>query len=255
MSQSGEFHIDPVSQFAVHPLVHFNVGGVDLSYTNSALYMTIAVLVISALLFLAGQRKLIPSRMQSFGEIAYNSVLRIVRDNGGEEAVAYLPLVFSVFAIVLTGNLLGMIPGSFTYTSHIIVTLTLAVTIFTFITLLGFVKHGSHFLHRFIPPGVPKVMVPMIFALELFSYLVRPITLAVRLFANMLAGHMMLKVFAYFVVGLMTSGSVIYMSLASLPFALTVALIALEFLVACLQALIFTILTCVYLRDALVIEH
>jgi F-type H+-transporting ATPase subunit a len=148
-----------------------------------------------------------------------------------------------------------MIPGAFTYTSHIAVTLALAGVLFIGITILGFVLHGWHFVARFLPPGVPLVLAPMIFILEVISYLVRPFTLAIRLFANMLAGHMVLKVFAYFALGLITSGSIGYMAIGVLPLIVNVAIIALEFFVAGLQAFIFTILTCVYLRDALVIEH
>ncbi len=256
MAEEGSFHIDPISQFAINPLFELNIGGFNLAYTNSSLYMTIAVALIGLFFLIASKhRDLIPNRMQSAAEMAYEGIAGIVRENAGPEGMKYFPLVFAIFFLVLLGNILGMIPGSFTYTSHIIVTLTMAVALFIFITLLGFSIHGTHFLSRFLPPGVPKVMAPMIFLLELFSYLVRPITLAVRLFANMMAGHMVLKVFAYFALGLLTSGSITLMAFGLVPLLVNVALIALELFVAGLQALIFTILTCVYLRDALVIEH
>ena len=255
MSEAG-FHIDPVSQFKVTTLLPFSMGGFDLGYTNAALYMTLAVVAIALFFFVAGRSvHLIPSRLQALAELGYESVANMVKDNAGEEGMRYFPAIFALFFLVLIGNLIGMIPGSFTFTSHIIVTITLALTLFTLITILGFVRHGLHFFSRFLPPGVPWPMVPFIFSLELLSYLVRPFTLAVRLFANMMAGHMVLKVFAYFALGLMTSGSIGLMLLGAVPLAMNVALIALEFFVAGLQAMIFTILTCVYLRDALVIEH
>lgn len=250
------FHIDPVSQFAVKPLVELHLGGLNLSYTNSSLFMTVAVALIGLFFFLAGKhREMVPNRLQAAAEMSYESIANIVRENAGAEAMRFFPLIFSIFFIVLFGNLLGMIPGAFTFTSHISVTFTLAGLLFVFITILGFVKHGTHFAGRFLPPGVPMAIAPMIYILELISYLVRPFTLAVRLFANMMAGHMVLKVFAYFALGLLTSGSIGLMALGFVPLLVNVALIALEFFVAGLQALIFTILTCVYLRDALVIEH
>lgn len=252
----GTFHIDPVSQFAIRPLWEIHVGGLDLSYTNSSLYMTIGVAIVSLIFLLAARRRgLVPTRLQAATELMHDGVASMLRDNAGSDTARFMPLIFAVFFTVLMGNLLGMIPGSFTYTSHISVTFALAFGLFLFITLLGIVRHGLHFFSRFLPPGVPKVMVVPIVFLELLSYFIRPVTLAVRLFANMLAGHMVLKVFAYFVVGLVSSGSIGIMLIGSLPLALNAAMIALELFVAVLQAMIFTILTCVYLRDALVIEH
>lgn len=256
MATEGEFKIDPISQFAIKPLFDLNIAGYNLAYTNSALYMTLAVALIAAFFLLAGKsRDLIPTRLQAAGEMAYEGIANMVRENAGPEAMRYFPAIFALFFLVLFGNLLGMIPGAFTFTSHIVVTFTLAIVLFTLITILGFAKHGWHFVSRFVPPGVPMLMAPFIFLLEVLSYLVRPFTLAVRLFANMMAGHMVLKVFAYFAVGLITSGSLGLMAFGIIPIAMNVALIALEFFVAVLQTLIFTILTCVYLRDALVIEH
>jgi F-type H+-transporting ATPase subunit a len=250
------FHVDPVSQFAIKPLIDFSIGGVNLSYTNSSLYMTISVLVLLAFFGLASKgRQLVPSRLQMAAELAYSKMLGLVQENVGPDALRYFPLIFSVFFMVLVGNLLGMIPGAFTYTSHIAVTLMMAMSLFILITIMGIAKHGLHFFSKFMPPGVPMLMAPLIVVLELISYLVRPFTLAVRLFANMMAGHMVLKLFAYFTLGLITSGSAGLMALGLLPLIMNTALIALEFFVAGLQAFIFTILTCVYLRDALVIEH
>ncbi len=252
----GAFPIDPVSQFAIRPLLEIRVGSIDLSYTNSSLYMTIGVAIVLLFFILAARgRDLVPTRLQAAAELLHGGVSAMLNDNAGPDAARFMPLVFAVFFTVLMGNLLGMIPGGFTYTSHISFTFALALALFVFITLLGIVRHGGHFFSRFLPPGVPTAMVVPIVFLELLSYFIRPVTLAVRLFANMLAGHMVLKVFAYFVVGLVTSGSVGVMLIGSLPLALNAAMIALELFVAVLQAMIFTILTCVYLRDALVIEH
>ena len=256
MAAEGSFHIDPISQFAIHPLFELNIGGLNLAYTNSSLFMTIAVLFIGLFFYAAGKnRDMVPGRLQAAAEMAHESIAAIVRENAGPEGMKYFPLIFAIFFLVLLGNILGMVPGAFTFTSHIAVTFTMAIVLFVFITGLGFALHGLHFLGRFLPPGVPRVMAPMIFLLELFSYLVRPVTLSVRLFANMMAGHMVLKVFAYFALGLLTSGSIGLMAFGLVPLLVNVALIALELFVAGLQALIFTILTCVYLRDALVIEH
>lgn len=251
-------HIDPISQFSIQPILPLSLGGFDLTYTNSSLYMTIG-LVLLTVFFLLGARLtekgLVPTRFQMAVELAYRNLSNLVRNNVGADAMQHFPLIFTVFCIVFMGNMLGMIPGSFTYTSHIIVTFTLAAFLFILITALGIAKHGMHFFGKFMPPGVPLVMAPLIVVLELISYLVRPFTLAVRLFANMMAGHMVLKLFAYFTLGLVTSGSVGLTLLGGLPLIMNIALIALEFFVAGLQAFIFTILTCVYLRDALVIEH
>lgn len=256
MAENGQFHIDPVSQFEIRPLVEFSIGGYNLAYTNSSLYMTIGVALVALFFFLASQgRSLIPTRLQAAAEMAYSGVASLVKENAGEEAMRFFPLVFAIFFTVLMGNVMGMIPGSFTYTSHISITLALSLSLFVFITVLGFVLHGTHFFSKFLPPGVPKPMIVPIVFLEMLSYFIRPVTLAVRLFANMLAGHMVLKVFAYFAVGLVTSGSVGIMLLGAVPLLLNSAMFALELFVAVLQALIFTILTCVYLRDALVIEH
>lgn len=256
MAAEGHFHIDPISQFIVFPIWEIHIAGYNLSYTNASLFMTIGVVLVIGFFLLASRgSNLRPSRFQAAAEVLYGAVLSMLKDGAGDEAMRFLPLAFSIFFTVLMGNLLGMIPGSFTYTGQIVYTFALALSIFTFITILGFVIHGKHFLHRFLPPDVPAVMVVPIVFLELLSYFIRPLTLAVRLFANMLAGHMVLKVFAYFVVGLVTAGSGLSILIGFVPLLLNAGMLGLELFVAVLQAMIFTILTCVYLRDALVIDH
>jgi F-type H+-transporting ATPase subunit a len=186
---------------------------------------------------------LVPGRLQSVVELAYEFVASMIRENAGKEGMAYFPAIFTLFMFVLFGNLLGMIPGSFTYTSHIIVTFALAATVFVGVTVIGFVKHGAHYLSLFVPRGAPKGILPLLVPIEVISYCVRPISLSVRLFVNMVAGHTMLKVFAGFAVALGVLGIA--------PLAVTVAITGLEFVIAFLQAYIFTVLTCIYLNDAL----
>lgn len=230
-----------------------DIGGVDLSFTNSALAMTAAVAVGSAVLVSAGKKQLIPGRMQAFGELMYNFVAGMVRDNAGAHAKPYFAIIFSVFTFVLFGNVLGMIPGGFAFTSHIAVTFSLAAALFVFVTALGFAKHGLHFFHLLLPPGVPVLLAPLMVIVEFISYMARPISLSVRLFANMLAGHILLHVFCGFV-GLLGAIEVLHgfgYVFGLLPLALGVALTALEFFVALLQAYIFALLTCIYLHDAL----
>ncbi|PZQ44271.1 MAG: F0F1 ATP synthase subunit A, partial [Micavibrio aeruginosavorus] len=190
---------NPIHQFEIQPLVPFTLGGVDLSFTNSALWMTIGVVTSIGLLTVAMSKKsLVPTRGQLVAEGLYKFIASLVRDNVGEKGMNYFPLVFTLFIVVLFGNLLGMIPGSFTYTSHIAVTGVLALIIFFVVTIMGFVNHGLHFLQLFCPPGVPLWLAPLIIPIEIISYLSRPITLSLRLFINMLAGHLMVKVIAGF---------------------------------------------------------
>jgi len=237
--------MNPLHQFEIKKLFEMSLCGYDISFTNSALFMVIAVLVVSFFFLLATRKNYkIPNRLQALVEIMYNFVADTVKDNAGKEGMKYFPLVFSVFFFVLTGNLLGMIPYSFTYTSHIIVTFGLAVMVFLFVTVLGFCIHGLKFFKLFCPEGVPAFLTPIIIPIEIFSYLSRPISLSIRLFANMTAGHSMLKVFAGFSVSL-------GVLLGIFPLALNVLLIGFEFFVACIQAYIFTVLTCVYLNDAI----
>ncbi|MCD8562536.1 MAG: F0F1 ATP synthase subunit A [Alphaproteobacteria bacterium] len=246
---------DPIHQFQIFPIIPLYVGDMDLSYTNSSLWMTIAAVTSSAFLIFATQKKaLVPGRVQVFAEMLYEFVAGMIRENTGPEGRRYFPIIFTLFMVVLMGNVLGLLPYSFTYTSHIIVTAILAFMIFLMVTILGFVNHGTHFLSLFSPPGVPFALKLFIVPIEILSFMIRPVTLSVRLFANMLAGHLMLKVFAGFstMMALMGFGGV----LAGLvPMIFNVALYALELLVALMQAYIFAILSSIYLKDTLDLHH
>jgi F-type H+-transporting ATPase subunit a len=245
----GGLAIDPMHQFEIHRIIHLNLFGLDLSFTNSALFMLIAIAVISWLLIYGmRERALVPGRLQSVAELSYEFVANMVRENTGREGMQYFPFIFSLFIFILVLNMLGMVPYSFTVTSHIIVTFGLAVMVFFFVLIVGFIKNGPGFLMLFVPKGVPTALLPLITVLEVFSFLIRPISLSVRLFANMMAGHMMLKVFAAFVVGLGILGG-------WAPLLFMVAFTGLEVLVAFLQAFVFTVLTCIYLNDALHMHH
>lgn len=244
--------MDPLHQFHINPIVQIGVGQYDLSFSNSALSMALAVIVVYGLMA-AGIRRgsLVPGRAQALAETFYEFVASMVRENAGHEARPYLPFVFTIFMFILFGNLIGMVPGAFTFTSHIIVTFSLALVVFVFVTLLGLVRHGLHFFTLFMPHGVPMYMAPILVPIELISYFSRPISLSVRLFANMMAGHTMLKVFAGFAVmlgaGLGTTGYAVGL----LPVIINVALVGFEIMVAFLQAYVFSMLTCLYIRDAL----
>lgn len=241
---------NPLEQFVIKPIVPLHVGGVDISFTQSAAWMGVAVVCTTLLMVLSMRGKaMVPGRWQNVAEMLYEFVFGMVRDNLGDEARKYFPFVFSIFMIVLMGNLLGMVPYSFTYTSHIIVTGALALAVFFLATLVGIVRHGLHFFSLFLPKGVPLVMAPLIVAIEVISYLSRPISLSVRLFANMVAGHTMLKVFAGFSVAML--GVTAGFALGILPLLVNVALIGLEIMIAFIQAYVFAILTCIYLKDAI----
>lgn len=246
---------NPIHQFEIQPLVPFSIGGVDLSFTNSALWMTVGVVLsLSLLTFAMRKKSLVPTRGQLVAEGLYKFISGMVRDNVGEKGMGYFPFVFTLFMIVLLGNLLGMIPGSFTFTSHIAVTGVLALIIFAVVTVMGFVKHGLHFLQLFCPPGVPLWIAPLIIPIEIISYLSRPITLSLRLFINMLAGHLMVKVIAGFSV--MMIGAGVAGMLGSLgPMLFNVLLIGFEVFVAFVQAYVFALLTCIYLRDTVELAH
>jgi F-type H+-transporting ATPase subunit a len=234
----------PLEQFEIKPIIPIEIGGVDVSFTNSSLWMTIAVVVAGGTLAIAaGRGAMVPGRLQTVAELLYEFIAGLIKETIGAQGRKYFPIIFTVFAFVLTGNLLGMIPYSFTFTSHIIVTFAMAIVIFIAVTVLGFVKHGMHFFTFFVPPGTPLVMYPLMIPIEILSYLSRPISLAVRLFANMMAGHILLKVIAGFVAAMGVFGI--------LPLALVVALTGLELIIAFLQAYVFTILTCLYINDAL----
>ena len=235
----------PLTQFEIKTLVPMKLGEIDVSFTNSSTFMVLTVLTVCAFLLISMRRaQLVPGRWQSIAELSYVFIANLVRDTVGSEGRAYFPFIFTVFMFVLFGNMWGMIPYSFTFTSHIIVTFAMALVIFIGVTLIAIAKHKMHFFSFFMPPGVPMYMAPLLIPIEIISYLSRPISLSVRLFANMLAGHTLLKVFAGFVISLgIVAGW--------LPLAFIVALTGLEIVIAFLQAFVFAILTCLYLNDAL----
>jgi F-type H+-transporting ATPase subunit a len=243
---------DPISQFQIKNLVPLGeVGGVEFAFTNSAAFMIGAVIVtVGGLVLATAGRALVPGRVQSVAEVTYEFVADMVRSSAGEEGMKFFPLVFALFSFILVLNMFGMIPGLFTVTSHIVITALLALLVFFTVLGYGLYRHGVKFFRLFVPSGIPIVIMPLIVMIEVMSFLSRPISHSVRLFANMLAGHITLKVFAGFVVMLGGLGAVGWAG-ALLPLALTTALIALEFLVAFLQAYVFAILTCIYLNDAL----
>jgi len=243
---------DPISQFQIKKIATLGtVGGQEIAFTNSALFMLIAVAAVSLLMIGATSRRaVIPGRMQSVAELTYEFVADMLRSSAGKEGMKFFPLVFTLFTFVLFANMVGMIPGSFTVTSHIIVTALLAIIVFLTVLIYGFYKNGVKFLKLFVPSGIPIYIMPLIVMIEVISFLSRPLSHSVRLFANVFAGHITLKVFASFVPMLAGLGILGWFG-AVLPLGMTVALTALEFLVAFLQAYVFTILTCIYLNDAL----
>ena len=235
---------NPVEQFKIEPIVPLEIGGVNVSFTNSSLWMVVAVVLVTAFLTLSVKsRALIPGRWQSMAELMYEFVANMIRDNVGSEGRRYFPFIFSLFMFVLFGNLLGMVPYTFTYTSHIIVTFGLAIVIFVGVTLIGFARHGTHYLRMFFPHGAPLATAIILVPIELISYCSRPFSLAIRLFANMTVGHIILKVMAGFVIMLGVYGIA--------PMAFLGGVTVLEFGIALLQAYVFTILTCIYLHDAI----
>lgn len=246
---------DPLHQFVIQPIVPLHPGGVDISFTNSSLWMMLAVIGSTLFLSLAMRRAaLVPGRAQVAAEMLYEFIATMIRTNIGPQGRQYFPLIFTLFMAILMGNLLGMVPYSFTYTSHIAVTAALAVSIFALVVVLGLVRHGVHFLSLFAPPGVPFILYPIIVPLELISFFVRPITLSVRLFANMMAGHLMLKIFAGFSVAMLSLGAGGFF-LALMPMAFNVLLIGFEFMVAMLHAYVFSVLCCIYLKDTVDLHH
>ncbi len=238
----------PLAQFKIKPLIEVPLGdnpAITGDFTNSSMMMIIAVIAISVFLMMGiRKRAMVPGRWQSMTELSYEFIANLIRDTVGAEGRKYFPVIFTLFMFVLFGNMLGMLPYAFTFTSHIVVTFAMALVVFLFVTVLALMKHGMHFFSFFVPPGAPIFMWPLLIPIEIISYLSRPISLSVRLFANMLAGHTLLKVFAGFVVSLGIIGG-------WLPFAFIVALTGLEILIAFLQAYVFTILTCLYINDAL----
>jgi F-type H+-transporting ATPase subunit a len=243
---------DPIHQFEIHKIVSLGqIGGHEIAFTNSALFMAIAVGGIAALLVGASaQRALVPGRMQSIAEMSYEFVANTIESTAGEEGMRFFPLVLSLFMFILVANVVGLIPYTFTVTSHIIITAALALTVFLTVIVYGFYRNGLHFFRLFVPSGIPIYILPLIVFIEVLSFVSRPISHSVRLFANMLAGHITLKVFASFITLLGGLGIAGWLG-AVLPLGLVVALTALELLVAFLQAYVFAILTCIYLNDAI----
>ncbi|WP_439273644.1 F0F1 ATP synthase subunit A [Pseudochrobactrum sp. HB0163] len=241
---------DPIHQFEVSRWIPIDVGGVDLSFTNVSAFMVLTVVTASAFLFLTSAgRGIVPTRLQSVSEMAYEFVAGSLRDSAGSQGMKFFPFVFSLFTFILVANFIGLFPYFYTVTSQIIVTFALALLVIAIVIIYGFFKHGFGFLRLFVPSGVPGIIVPLVVAIEIISFLSRPISLSVRLFANMLAGHITLKVFAGFVVSMASMGA-LGVGGAVLPLIMTVAITALEFLVAFLQAYVFTVLTCMYINDA-----
>ncbi|MEI7804678.1 MAG: F0F1 ATP synthase subunit A [Hyphomicrobiales bacterium] len=243
---------DPIHQFQIVDLVPLGkIGSSEIAFTNSALFMAIAVGGITAFLLGAtSSRRLVPNRMQSMAELSYEFVANTIRSTAGTEGMRFFPFVFSLFMFILTVNLIGLIPYAFTVTTHIVITAALSLSVFITVLVYGFWKNGLHFFNLFVPKGIPIFILPLIVLIEVMSFLSRPISHSVRLFANMLAGHITLKVFASFVT-MLTAYGVFGWAGAVLPLGLTIALTALEMLVAVLQAYVFAILTCIYLNDAI----
>ena len=236
----------PLAQFEIKSLMGADPDVVEFySFTNSSLFMVLGVVLVTLTLTMGIRRgELVPSRLQSVAELSYEFIAHMIRDNVGTEGRKYFGFIFTLFMFVFAGNLLGLVPYSFTYTSHIIVTFAMAAVVFVGVTVIGFVKHGVKFFGFFLPAGVPIFMAPLLIPIEVLSYFTRPVSLALRLFANMTAGHTMLKVFAGFVAPLGIIGGIV-------PLGLVTALTGLELIIAFLQAYVFTILSCVYLNDAL----
>jgi F-type H+-transporting ATPase subunit a len=244
---------DPIHQFRIvefFPVVH--IGHTEIAFTNSAAFMLAAVIVITAFLIIGTAKKsLVPSRLQSAAEISYEFVANTVRSTAGHEGMRFFPFVFTLFMFILTVNFIGLIPFTFTVTSHIIVTAALAITVFLTVLIYGLYRHGFHFFNLFVPKGVPVYILPLIVFIEVLSFVSRPISHSVRLFANMLAGHITLQVFAGFIILMGGAMGAVGWAGGLLPFGMIVILMALETLVAFLQAYVFAILTCIYLNDAI----
>ena len=247
---------DPIEQFEVKEIFPINdVMGMDLGFTNSSAYMVLGVILIVALFgYAATRNSLVPTRLQSVGEMGYEFVAGMVRSTTGEEGLKFFPFVFTLFTFILAANLIGMIPYAFTTTSHIVITGALALLVIAIVIIYGFIKNGFGFFKLFAPSGVPGYIMPLLIPIEVISFLARPITLGMRLFANMLAGHIMLKLLAAFAISLLGAAGAVKL-LAPAPFVLAIAITALEFLVSFIQAYVFALLTCVYLNDALHPHH
>ena len=245
-AETGEKIIDPISQFKIDRLLPLHIGNLDISFTNSALFAVIAV-ALATIMFLLAPRELVPTRLQSAAESIYEFIDNMTHEVLHENARHYFPFVLTLFTFVLFANVIGLIPYAFTVTSHIVITLALALVVFIGATVIGFIRNGAGYLKLFMPSGVPVLLLPLVVVIEIVSYFIRPMSLSIRLFANMMAGHMMLKVMAGFVVMLGIFGV--------LPLVAMIALFGLELLVAALQAYVFALLTCMYLNDAMGVDH
>jgi F-type H+-transporting ATPase subunit a len=246
--------MNPIEQFKITPIVPLHLFGYDVSFTNSSLLMVIALaLIFLVMIVFAAPRAIVPGRLQSVAEVSHEFVAHMVRSTTGEDGMVFFPFVFTLFMFIFAANILGLIPYSFTVTSHLIITVTMALMVFLMVLIVGFAKNGLGFLRLFVPSGVPIWILPFVVPIEVISFFTRPVSHSIRLFANMLAGHITLQVFAGFVVLLLGGG--VWAILSPLPFLFTVALLALELLVAFLQAYVFAMLTCMYLNDALHAGH
>ncbi len=225
-----------------------HIGDLTVSFTNSSAFMVgAAVLIVLFTTLTVRRRELVPGRWQSLAEVSYEFVAGMIRDNVGNEGKPYFPFIFTLFMFILFCNMLGMLPYSFTVTSQIVVTFGLAFVVFIGVTIIGFIKHGFGFFGFFLPTGVPGFLAPLVIPIEVLSYLIRPVSLGLRLFANLTAGHTMLKVFAGFII---TLGS-FYVVPGVIPFSVVVGLTVLELAIAFLQAYVFAVLSCIYLHDAI----
>ena len=243
---------EPIHQFEIKKIFTIgHIGGQEIAFTNSSLFMILSIGVIAALLVGAtSSRSLVPGRLQSVAELSYEFVATTIRSTAGSEGMKFFPLVFSLFMFILVANIIGLVPYTFTVTSHIIITVLLALLGFLTVVVYGFWKNGLKFFKLFVPSGIPIFILPLVVFIEVFSFFLRPISHSVRLFANMLAGHIALKVFAGFIT-LLAGFGIVGLAGAVLPLGMVIALTALELLVAFLQAYVFTILTCIYLNDAI----
>lgn len=242
---SGEKSVDnPLEQFMIKTLIPLRLWEYDLSITNATCFMILATFsIITCQSLSLKRRRIVPSRLQALHELAYEFITETLKENAGKEGLFYVPFIFSIFMFILIANLMGMLPYSFTVTSHIAVTFTLALAVFMLVTIVGFARHGLKFFTLFYPEGVPLAAAPLVVLIEMIAYLIRPFTLGLRLFANMLAGHIVLKLFAMFTAAMGLWGAV--------PFLCVIGLTGFEFLIAVLQAYVFTVLACIYLNDAL----
>ncbi|WIY53501.1 F0F1 ATP synthase subunit A [Devosia sp. YIM 151766] len=255
---------DPIHQFVIYDIAKlFTLGGdgaegsgTTFAFTNSALFMVLTVGVIVAFMLLATSgKRLVPNRLQLTAELLYEFVAGMVRSSAGKEGMKFFPLVFSLFTFIFIANMFGMVPYFFTVTSHIIVTFALSMLVFLTVILYGFIKNGPKFLKLFVPAGVPGYILPIVTPIEVISFLSRPISLSVRLFGNVLAGHITLKVFTGFAVMMIAGLGAIGWAAAILPMIMAVAITGLEFLVGSVQAYVFAVLTCMYLNDAIHPSH